>query len=144
MNELQGKRILIVEDDATNMAVFSVTLRDSGAKVIQDMWNTGAVDHMLGHVPLDLIILDLMLRRQISGYDIYHALRQHQELATVPVVIVSAADPAVEIPRARALGLSGFIGKPIRPYLFPRQIAALIAGESIWYAQDGRQELIHE
>jgi CheY-like chemotaxis protein len=135
MDRLQGKRIFIVEDDAMNMAVFAVTLKRSGAAVIQDPWNADTIQQIIDSLPIHVIVLDLMLRRQVSGYDIYDQIRAQPELAGIPVVVVSANDPEIEIPKAQGKGLAGFIGKPINVQLFPDQIASLIEGEQVWYAQ---------
>jgi CheY-like chemotaxis protein len=140
MNELTGKRIFIIEDDPTNMAVFAVTLKKSGASVIQDFWNTNSANMLFNRLPIDVILLDLMLRHHMNGYDIFDELQAHPELAKIPVIVVSAADPQVEIPKARAKGMAGFIGKPIRPHLFAKQIASCIDGEPVWYAQHGLLE----
>ncbi|MFK7803309.1 MAG: response regulator, partial [Anaerolineae bacterium] len=53
-------------------------------------------------------------------------------LEGVPVVAVSAADPSVEIPRTKEMGFSGFISKPIKHNLLPKQILAIMNGEEIW------------
>lgn len=132
MDELKGKRVFIVEDDPSNMAVFAVTLKQSGALVIQDPWNSGTIDLLLRVLPIDIILLDLMLRRDMSGYDIYTRIREHPALADIPAVIVSASDPEIEIPRAKAMGFAGFIGKPIDVRLFPVQVAACLDGQPVW------------
>jgi CheY-like chemotaxis protein len=135
MDRLYGKRIFIVEDDAMNMAVFAVTLKRNGAVVIQDPWNDDTIHQIIDSLPIHVIVLDLMLRRKVSGYDIFDQIRAQPELANIPVVVVSASDPEIEIPRAQSKGIAGFIGKPINVHLFPEQIAALIEGEHVWYTQ---------
>jgi len=140
MDELKGKRIFIVEDDITNMAVYAATLKRSGAIIIQDFWNAGTVRLLTQHLPVDIILLDLMLRHNLSGYDIFQELKENPDLAGIPVVAVSAADPTVEIPKARALGFAGFIGKPINSYRFPQQILTCLSGGEIWYSQNGYPE----
>lgn len=132
MNVLDNKRIFIVEDDVRNMAVYSVMLKNSGAKVIQDAWNADTTSLIKKHLPLDIILLDLMLRNDISGYDIFDAIKTDPELANIPVVAVSASDPEIEIPRAQKKGFAGFIGKPISLKDFPAQIAACIDGKQLW------------
>jgi len=129
---LAGKRLLIVEDDVANMAVYAVILRKTGAIVIQDPWNAATIDLIKRHQPIDLIILDLMLRHGVSGYTIFDKIRSEPELGSIPVVAVSAADPGVEIPKAQAKGFVGFIPKPIQMLTFADQLAACINGESIW------------
>ncbi len=131
---LEGKRIFIVEDDIANMSVYSVALQHHGALVVQDHWNSGTVSLLKRYLPMDIILLDLMLRHGVSGYDIFRAIRADPELASIPVVAVSASDPEIEIPRTQAQGFSGFIGKPITLNEFPAQIAACIAGQKIWAA----------
>ncbi len=132
MADLQGKRIFIVEDDVTNMAVFVASLKRSGAVVIQDPWNSQTIDLLTRFTPIDVILLDLMLRRGESGYDIYDRIKERPELAHIPIVAVSAADPDIEIPRARAKGFAGFIAKPISLLGFPGQVAACIMGQHVW------------
>jgi CheY-like chemotaxis protein len=129
---LESKRIFIVEDDLTNMAIFSVALKQGGALVIQDFWNTGTLDMMTRVMPIDIVILDLMLHHGVSGYQIFDQIKSTPRLAHIPVVIVSASDPEIETPRAQAKGFAGFIGKPISFQDFPGQIAACIQGEQIW------------
>ena len=140
MSKLNGKRIFIVEDDATNMAVNAVTLKRTGAIVIQDFWNSSVADMVRKHLPIDVILLDLMLRHDLNGYNIFDELQADPELSKIPVIAVSAADPGVEIPRAKEKGLVGFIGKPIVPRLFPIQIATCIEGGNVWYAQNAYLE----
>lgn len=132
MEELKGKRILVVEDNVTNMAVFATTLKRLGALVIQDAWNSGTVDMLKKRLPIDLIILDLMLRRDASGYDLFDALQQDPELKDIPVVAVSSLDPETEIPKAQERGMAGFISKPININKFPQQLAQVLAGEKVW------------
>src|SRR5688572_26346394 len=132
MNPLSNRRIFVVEDDVTNMAVIVMLLRQSGAMVTQDPWNSNTVDLITSHQPIDAILLDPMLRNGISGYDIFTQLRKHEALADIPVIAVSASDPAIEIPRVKEMGFAGFIGKPIAMNRFGLQIAACIDGAPVW------------
>jgi CheY-like chemotaxis protein len=132
MSELAGKRIFIVEDDVSNMAIFAASLKGGGATVVQDYWNDETLRLLKQHLPIDAILLDLRLRYGISGYDIFAQLQAEPELARIPVVIVSASDPDVEIPRAKASGFAGFIRKPIKLLEFPKQIARCIQGQPLW------------
>jgi CheY-like chemotaxis protein len=132
---LQDRRIFVVEDDVTNMAIVSVLLKNQGAIVIQDHWNSATVDMITRHLPIDVILLDLMLRNHVSGYDTFEQIRSNPALAAIPIVAVSAADPGIEIPRAQALGFSGFIGKPIDLRSFPQQVLSCISNEPVWFAR---------
>lgn len=132
VESLKDKRIAIIEDNITNMAVFFTALRKQGAIVIQDNWNTDPIGVLTKHVPIDLILLDIMLRYGASGYDVFNEIKAIPELEHVPVVAISSLDPATEIPKLQAQGFSGFISKPISVMRFPQQLASVLAGEKVW------------
>ncbi len=133
---LKGKRIFYVEDDVGNKAVAQLILEMAGVLFAFERWGTeNTIAKLRAFMPVDLIMLDLMLAHQVSGYDVFEAIRREPEFGHIPIVAVSAADPSVEIPKARDKGFAGFIGKPISLRLFPRQIAELINGGQVWYAR---------
>ena len=134
---LKNKRILYIEDDDRNRRLVEMVLASEGAQVWFEKWGLPAMtlSAVINHMPLDVILLDLMFRHGFSGYDIFEALRHQPELSGVPVVIVSAADPSIEMPKARDLGIPNYIAKPIDATVFPRQIHNIIEGQSVWHAQ---------
>ena len=83
-------------------------------------------------MPVDLILLDLALPRGVTGYDVYDCVKADGELANIPVVIVSAADPTIEMPKARDKGLDGYISKPLKYGTFGRTIASILNGQKVW------------
>src|SRR5687767_8875601 len=96
---LEAKRVFVVEDDPINMAVIATTLKSAGAIVIQDPWNTESINRLRDVLPVDVILLDLMLRYGKSGYDTFQSLQTNPDLANIPVIIVSASDPGLEMPK---------------------------------------------
>jgi two-component system, cell cycle response regulator DivK len=133
---LDFKKIFIVEDNIQNRVIFQMTLLRHGAVVDFDRWGRDTFQRLQGMFHVDLIILDLMLAQGASGFDIYDEIRTLEKLAHVPIVAVSAMDPAIAIPKVRKKGFAGFIAKPVDTDLFPRQIAKIIEGEQVWYVGD--------
>lgn len=130
---LSNKHLYLVEDDPMNFAIIRTILRAEGATTILDNWGDTALKRIQNYpFDIDLFILDLMLPGRVTGYDVFDAIRALPQFNETPVVIVSAADPDIEIPKAKEKGLDGFISKPIDRHTFPKQIAALITGETIW------------
>ena len=129
---LQGKRIFVIEDDPTNLAIIATMLRRDGASVPFDTWGTGAIKTLELSMPVDLILLDLALPRGVSGYDIYDDIREVPALKDIPIVVVTAADPSIEMPKAREKGLDGFISKPLSYKTFGKAIAAILDGQKVW------------
>ena len=129
---LKGKRIFVVEDDPTNLAIISTILRRHGASVPFETWGTGTISSLKNSLPIDLILLDLGLPRGLSGYDVFEKIKAEPELADISVVVVTAADPSIEMPIARNKGMQGFISKPLSYANFGKTIAAVLDGQQVW------------
>lgn len=133
---IRGKRIFIVEDKLENRVVFQMIFMKYGAIVSFERWGKNTLPNLRAMGPVDLILLDLMLPQGVSGFDVFDQIRSLPRYDSVPIVAVSAMDPAVAVPKAQSKGFSGFIAKPIDAELFPQQIASILAGERVWYAGD--------
>jgi CheY-like chemotaxis protein len=131
---LKNKRVFIVEDNLANRKITQMLLEKHGAQVAFERWGRETCRLLEGFAPVDIILLDLMFPDNITGYDVYDAIRALPKFAEVPIVAVSASDSAVAIPMTRDKGFAGFIAKPIDFFMFPQQVAAMIRGEHIWTA----------
>jgi two-component system cell cycle response regulator DivK len=135
---LKNKRILVIEDDITNLAIISTLLRHYECEVVginpRFHMIHGKLDiyQVRRACPIDLILTDINLPNHLSGYEVIEQLRHIADLTHIPIVAVSAATPDEEIPRARAKGFQGFIAKPIRVMSFGSHIAAVLRGETVW------------
>lgn len=133
---LDKKRIFYFEDDPRNRAIAQMILEHSGAVFGFDRWGSAnGIMRLLGFAPIDMILLDLMYPNNVTGYDILRMIKAEPALAGIPVVAVSAADPASEIPKARAAGFSGYIAKPIDMRLFPTQLAEILNHQQVWHGR---------
>lgn len=130
---LKGKRIFIIEDNPKNFAIAKTLLEMEGAAVHFDRFGDDTFSRLKAFAPVDGILLDLMFPNNISGYDLFDQIRQLPEFATVPIIAMSASDPATAIPHTQAQGFAGFISKPISYNHFAEQIAhVIIDNEPIW------------
>jgi two-component system chemotaxis sensor kinase CheA len=133
---LKGKRVFIVEDDLSNKVIMQMLIEQDGARVAIDRWGVDTVERLLQSMPLDVILLDLMLPGQISGFDVFQHIRRVPVFNCIPIVAVSAADASTTIPRAQELGFAGFISKPIDFMRFTKQVKAIIDGNAIWQTSE--------
>jgi two-component system sensor histidine kinase/response regulator len=129
---LEGRRIFVVEDNSENRIIMRILLTQAGARVEFDLWGVTAVEKLREFEPVDLILLDLMLGRGSSGYQVYESIRALPEFAKIPIIAVSATDPAQAVPRCKSLGFNGFIPKPVNDDVFADQLAQVIAGQPVW------------
>ncbi len=129
---LAGKRVFIVEDDPINLAVVSSLLREHGALIRFDRWGASTLANMDNFHDVDIILMDLMLPSQITGYDVFDRIKKVETLAKVPIVIVSASDPDIEMRKAKEKGFDGYICKPIRRSTFVRSLVKILDGHAVW------------
>jgi len=132
MHTLEGKKVFIIEDNPVFLNLLWTCMLKSGAQIESNVLGYDILDHLLESIPVDIILLDLNLRKGINGYDVFFKIRSHDALKHIPVVLVTASDWETEIPRAKACGLDGFIAKPINLVNFPSTVMRAIQGEKIW------------
>ncbi|MBE7513639.1 MAG: response regulator [Anaerolineales bacterium] len=129
---LENKRIFLVEDDVNNRAIAQLLLEQQGAMVAFERWGIATIQRLQKFMPVDAILMDLNLPNGITGYDVFTTIRSHPEFEAIPIIAVSASNPTEAVPRTKAMGFSGFIGKPVRFDVFPRQVAEILEGKPVW------------
>jgi CheY-like chemotaxis protein len=132
MGKLEGRRIFVFEDNVSNRAIIQLILEREGAIVAFERWGQNYEDKLAEFAPIDIILLDLMYPNNVSGFDIFDHIHTLSAFPHVPVVAVSAADAQTAMPKAKAKGFSGFIGKPIDLQNFPEQIKSVLEGHHVW------------
>ena len=90
MGEPQGgrKKILILEDEANAVIYLQTLLQDNGYDTVSARDGTEGMEKLRREKP-DLVTLDISMPEK-SGVRFYRELRQNPELASIPVVVVSA------------------------------------------------------
>jgi DNA-binding response OmpR family regulator len=105
------KRILVVEDDTDQRNALAQRLRFEGYEPVLAADVPAAVRQARVHKP-DLIILDLGLPGG-DGYLVVERLKAIPELATIPVLVISAREEAQEKSKALIAGAYAYYQKPI-------------------------------
>jgi DNA-binding response OmpR family regulator len=101
--------VLVVEDDPAIRALLQDVLRDSGYTVATAETGDQALRQMREQCP-DLVLLDLMLPG-MNGWTFLRTRERDRQLATVPVLVISAAGPT-GTGHAQELGAPVFLDKP--------------------------------
>jgi len=123
---------LVVEDDAGGMAIIGVMMRFLNIKAYINTTGEGVVQMAKAMRPSpDIVFCDINLPRT-NGYEVLKELRNEPTLKDTLVIAVTAQDADTEIPKARAAGFDGYIGKPLNRMRFPKQLRRIFSGESVW------------
>ena len=87
-------QVLIIDDDPNNRELMRRVLEGAGHVVREAAGGKAGIDAMDANVP-DLVILDLMMPG-VDGFAVLDRMREHNILASTPVVIVTAKDLSAE------------------------------------------------
>lgn len=86
--------IALVDDDPTIIALLRDLLGEEGFRTVALTEGAGAPATIARERP-DLVVLDLWMERQESGWAIYEALRADAATAGIPVIVCSADVKAI-------------------------------------------------
>jgi signal transduction histidine kinase/CheY-like chemotaxis protein len=109
--DLAGLRLLIVDDNLTNLRILEDQVTGLGAQCVLAASGAAALEHLDGNVgPVDACLLDLHMPG-MNGDELAVRLRAHPATAAVPLVLLSSAS------RLHADGgpFAARLHKPIRP-----------------------------
>jgi two-component system cell cycle response regulator DivK len=118
------KKILIVEDNELNMKLFHDLLEAQGYEILETREGLQALSLAREHQP-DLILMDIQLP-EISGLEVTKWLKEDDELASIPVVAVTAFAMKGDEERIREGGCEAYISKPISVAHFLETISKLL------------------
>lgn len=106
-----NQRILIIEDDATNISMMQTLCTLVGAdSIVASDGEHGLQKALSEHY--DIILLDLRLPH-LSGFDIARAVRNTPAVAMKPIIAVSAHFASEARMKAFDAGCDYFVSKPI-------------------------------
>jgi CheY-like chemotaxis protein len=117
------KKILCIDDSDTALLLMEFALSEAGmdAIIVSDVKH--ALEAIAKHKP-DLILLDLSMP-EVSGYD-FLKMKAELNLGDIPIIVVSAYDSSESIKRAKEMGATEFIAKPIHVESIIKKIKLLV------------------
>lgn len=89
-----AQRILVINDTEDILESFRLLLEGEGYEVVLYSYAPHDLEEVRRVSP-DLIILDLVFGQEKYGFNLLEAMKMHRDLATIPVIICSAALDAV-------------------------------------------------
>ncbi len=108
-----GKKILIVDDDADIRTAIEAAFKETGAELFTSGDGNDAVEQALDRDP-DLLILDAMLPQR-SGFLVLEKLKAKKPRGAKPYVIMITANPGKRHQVwAESLGADKYLNKPFR------------------------------
>ncbi len=105
------KTVMIIEDEPDAAEMFAEMMRVKGFRIVK-MFSSGPAIAMISQEKPDAIILDLMMP-DISGLEVLRYIRREPDLASIPVIIVSAKSMPSDIKIGLEAGATMYLTKPV-------------------------------
>lgn len=118
------QRILVVDDDKKIVRLVQSYLEQSGYQVLVAYDGETAL-HMIRRDRPDLVVLDLMLPGR-DGMEITRIVRSDQNIAGLPVIMLTARVEDTDKIVGLELGADDYIGKPFNPREVVARVRALL------------------
>lgn len=119
-----GMRILVIEDNSTNLELMTYLLHAFGHVTIAAIDGESGVAAALVEPP-DLVLCDLALPG-IDGFEVLRRLRAAPNMNAVPVIAVTASAMVGDRDKVIATGFDGYISKPITPETFVEEVESYL------------------
>lgn len=103
--------ILLVDDDESNLELFSTILEQEGYRTLTANSSAEALRLLLTNKP-DLIISDIYMPQK-GGFEFYEEVQQIHELRYVPFIFLSALSDRQHVNAGKQLGADDYLTKPV-------------------------------
>jgi two-component system cell cycle response regulator len=117
-------RILVIEDNATNLELMVYLFRAFGYDPVTAADGEAGLE-AVHREPFDLVICDVQMPG-VDGYELARRLKGHPTFRSIPLVAVTAMAMVGDRDRALAAGFDGYIAKPINPQTFIKQVESFL------------------
>ena len=108
---LEGKTILIVDDDPRNIFILASALEDFGADILEAENGQIAISQLQNNT-VDLILIDIMMPI-MDGYETMKAIRKNENLKDIPIIAITAKSLKEDREKCIAAGANDYISKPV-------------------------------
>ncbi len=122
--------ILVVDDIAKNVKLLADVLAAKGFRTSTAASGVEALERIAADMP-DLVLLDVMMPG-MSGYDVCQAIRADPRTGILPVVLVTALDPAQERIKGLEAGADDFLTKPVNQAELLARVRSLLRIKALY------------
>jgi DNA-binding response OmpR family regulator len=117
---VQGKRVLIVDDDRVFLKATAMKLQSAGFRVRTATESSEAIA-ALGDEPADAVLMDINFQPDVAnggmgswdGFQLMTWLRGNPSAKGARFIMVTNSDSATDRQRAQKLGAAGYFQKPL-------------------------------
>ncbi len=110
MAELNGTKVMVIDDSNTIRRSAEIFLRQAGCEVLLAEDGFDALAKIADHRP-DVIFVDIMMPR-LDGYQTCALIKKNSRFHGTPVIMLSSKDGLFDRARGRLVGSDEYLTKP--------------------------------
>jgi CheY-like chemotaxis protein len=111
---LEGKKVLLVDDDIRNIFAMTSVLERFKMQVRSADNGKAAIEKLLEERDVDVVLMDIMLPT-MDGYETTRAIREIAGFERLPIIAVTAKAMKGDREKCLAAGASDYVSKPVKP-----------------------------
>ena len=117
--------LLIVDDNEDNREILAARLAQLGYTNVAMVNGGREALEAIERSPFDLVLLDVMMP-VVGGIQVLETLRAKKKLASLPVIMVSAASEQESVVRCIELGAEDYLTKPVNATMLRARVGATL------------------
>jgi CheY-like chemotaxis protein len=110
--DLLGKTVLLVDDDARNIFALSSVLERRGMKVLTATTGNEAISLLDSTPEVAIVLMDIMMP-EMDGYQTMQVIRGNSEFRRLPIVALTAKAMKGDREKCLEAGASDYLAKPV-------------------------------
>jgi CheY-like chemotaxis protein/signal transduction histidine kinase len=110
--DLVGRTVLLVDDDARNIFALSSVLERRGMRVLTATNGSEAIALADATPDLAIVLMDIMMP-EMDGYQTIHAIRQKPGFRRLPIIALTAKAMKGDREKCMEAGASDYLAKPV-------------------------------
>jgi CheY-like chemotaxis protein/signal transduction histidine kinase len=109
---LNGRKVLVVDDDARNIFALTSLLENQKMDVVSATNGRNAIDIIQKTSDLSIVLMDIMMP-EMDGYETMREIRKAPEFRTIPILALTAKAMKGDREKCLDAGASDYIAKPV-------------------------------
>ncbi len=109
---LEGKKVLVVDDDMRTLYALSATLRAKGLDVLIADTGIAALEVLDAHPEMQAVLMDIMMP-EMDGYEAIRRIRKNGQFDRLPIIVLTAKAMKGDREKSLEIGATDYLPKPV-------------------------------